>query len=144
MFQQHLVALIVEMKVTILFFFVVAIGVIAAQIFIGINNELTDKSTYGELQSIELARRPIRLSEPILIHGTMKIGDVLGLPTDDAHFPNAWIAVTKVRSNGDIFAVMARRARVRVSCAQVLALKGSAEVNMSASVWHFLEKNCSR
>jgi hypothetical protein len=105
--------------------------------------ELGDKPIYADLQGLELTQRSSVLTEPtVVLQG--ETGPILGIPTDDARFPNAWIAATIAKSDGSVYAVMPRSAHLRLPCSQsvVLTEKVNKAARMSLAVSEYLEKNC--
>jgi hypothetical protein len=108
------------------------------------HGELADKSIYADLQGIELARRSVKLSSPVFVLERSDVGGVLGFPTDDAQFPNAWIATGVAKSDGSIYAVMPRTSRIRATCSQVEAvMTEAASTKIADPVRNYLLNNCS-
>jgi hypothetical protein len=81
-----------------------------------------DEAIYGDLRSVELEHRASPLRAPLMLLGSAAAGNVIGVPTDDPQFPNAWIAATATRANGTVYVMMPKRAHVRVACARLARL----------------------
>jgi hypothetical protein len=119
--------------------------VIAAVLRLGDqSSELAGKPIYAELQSLELSHRAVKLSAPLLVRGDSSAEYALGIPTDDAQFPNAWISASRARGDGLVYAVMPGSAHLQVTCRQVDdVLRGAASSrNVLPTVAKFLRKVC--
>src|SRR5271165_5436176 len=99
---------------------VVAVAVAGALLWGGHNffvlhGEVGEKSIYADLQGLESSRRTSALKSPTVVYESTE-GPLLGIPTDDPRFPNAWIAATMVKPDGSVYAVLPRSAQLRLSC----------------------------
>ncbi len=110
-----------------------ALGVFAASWYERYRHDSqVDESIYGDLRSVELEHRGLPLNAPIMLLGSAAAGNVIGVPTDDPRFPNAWIAATSTRANGSVYVMMSKNAHVRIACARIARLLDP--IGASASV----------
>lgn len=108
------------------------------------SDELQGKPTYSYLQGIEFTRRSSKLTGPIVISADSGMGPVIGVPTDSARFPNAWIYASKTAKDGTPYIVKEREAHLIVTCQQVeTVLSESALKSVSPIVSNLLRKQCS-
>jgi len=103
-----------------------------------------DAPIYADLQRIEFEHRSGKLAGPLFLLGGGAAGDVVGLPTQDPRYPNAWLAADKTLAGGAVYLVP-RNARLAAPCASVSrllsALPGGRPV--SPVVSEFLSLHCS-
>jgi hypothetical protein len=78
-----------------------------------------DAAIYADLRAVELEHRSLPLAAPMVLLGEAAAGNVIGVPTDDPHFPNAWIAAARTRANGSVYVMMPKDAHVRVACRRI-------------------------
>jgi hypothetical protein len=78
-----------------------------------------DQAIYGDLRAVELEHRGLPLAVPMMLLGSRAAGNVIGVPTDDPRFPNAWIAATPTHANGAIYVMMSKDAHVRIACGRI-------------------------
>lgn len=106
--------------------------------------EVADRAIDAELQGIELAHRSAPLRGPIFLLGGGATGDVIGVPTDSAEFPNAWLAAATRRSDGSFHAVIPEGSHLRVSCVGIERLYAQVGTTraLAEPVRDYLKKNC--
>jgi hypothetical protein len=106
------------------------------------SEELQGKPLYSDLQGIELTHRGVKLSEPVVVLGDPVTGTVIGVPTDDPRFPNAWIATSKFTSDGKPYVVIS--GAVKLTCQQVDTLMSKRELKgVAPGVRLFLAQHCN-
>src|SRR5208283_1734559 len=91
----------------------IALLVVAYAVVIWHNGELGGKSTYAELQGIEVQHRSTPLTDIVALAENTEIGLVIGVPTDDQLFPNAWIAASTTKPDGSLYEVISPKAHLR-------------------------------
>jgi hypothetical protein len=96
------------------------------------SDELQGKPTYSALQGIELTRRSPKLVDPVVIAGDPDTGPVIGVPTDDVRFPNAWIATSRTAPDGKPYIVSTTTAKLIVTCRQAEIVGTSRPKSCSA------------
>jgi hypothetical protein len=117
--------------------------VLAYVILVWYHGELGGKSTYAELQGIEVQHRSAPLADITALVDDPEIGLVIGVPTDDHMFPNAWIAATTTKPDGTIYEVVSTKARLRVSCARVHAFfDDPTRASIASAVREQIERQC--
>jgi hypothetical protein len=109
------------------------------------NSELAVKPIYAELQGIEESHRATKLFAPLYLRTDSDAGDVVGVPTDDSRFPNAWISISHAKGNGSVYAVMPSTAHVQVTCQQVdhLFKDGTPSNEVSPAVAKYFRQVCT-
>jgi hypothetical protein len=106
--------------------------------------ELGGKSIYAELQGIEDQHRSVRLADIVALTGSPDIGLVLGVPTDDPMFPNAWIATSTTKPDGSLYVVKTSKAHLRLNCASAHAFfDDPGRVSISRAVREQVERQCT-
>jgi hypothetical protein len=95
--------------------------VVAYAVVVWHNGELGGKSTYAELQGIEVQHRATPLTDIVALAENPEIGLVIGVPTDDHLFPNAWIAASTTKPDGSLYEVISSKAHLQISCPKVRA-----------------------
>jgi hypothetical protein len=104
--------------------------------------ELTQKTIWADLQSIEYEHRSDHHSTPpVLLKG--KVGaekyDVLGLPTNDKHFPFVWIVLGANAGANGIFA-MPQNTHFTIECNYLGKLGASEKID--DKVRALLQEHC--
>lgn len=104
--------------------------------------ELTQKSIWADLQSIEYEHRSDhRLTPPVLLKG--QVGpekyDVLGLSTNDSHFPFVWIVLGANAGANGIFA-MPQNTRFTIACSYLGELGAKERIDDKVRV--LLQQHC--
>lgn len=104
-------------------------------------SELKDKSAWAMLQGVELEHRndadtrsPLLLKHP---NGSKYI--ILGIPTDDARFPRAWLILNSASGSNPI-KIIPENQSFELSCSFVSNL--SRDIRIDSLVLAFLQKNC--
>lgn len=104
--------------------------------------ELTQKSIWADLQSIEYGHRSYPISSaPVLVRGQVGAEkyDVLGLPTNDKQFPFMWIVLgANAGANG--FFAMPKKSNFTIDCSYLDKL--GANETIDDKVRAFLEMHC--
>ena len=77
--------------------------------------------------------RGLPLAAPMMLLGSGAAGNVIGVPTDDPRFPNAWIAAASTHANGAVYVLMSKDAHVRVACARIGRLLDPIGANASVT-----------
>jgi hypothetical protein len=108
-----------------------------------LHGEVGDKPIYADLQGLELSRRSSSLNAPTVVFDSPK-HPILGIPTDDPRFPNAWIAATVAKPDGSVYAVLPRSAHLRLQCDQVSVLveEVNKRAQMASEVRKYLNAIC--
>jgi hypothetical protein len=102
-----------------------------------------DAPIYSDLQRVELEHRSGKLAGPLFLLGTGAAGDVIGMPTRDPRFPNAWLAADKTLPSGAVYLVP-RNAGLSAPCESLnRLLAGLADSRpVSPLVREFLSRHC--
>jgi len=103
-----------------------------------------DAPIYADLQQIEFEHRSAKLAGALFLLGSGAAGDVIGMPSGDARFPNAWLAADKTLPDGAVYLVP-RNAGFAATCAGVTKLLAAlADTRpVSPRVREFLSHHCS-
>jgi len=104
-----------------------------------------EKPIYAALHEIEFEHRSAPLRGPLFLIGATDVGDVIGLPTADPRFPNAWIAGTQTRGTQGIY-LFPESARPRLACGEVDRLFAGPLTarSIAPAVRRYLHEHCSR
>lgn len=118
--------------------------VVAYAVVIWHNGELGGKATYAELQGIEVQHRSTPLTDIVALAKNPEIGLVIGVPTDDHLFPNAWIAASTTKPDGSLYEVISPKAHLQISCPKVRAfLSDTIGTSAARSVRDQLTRQCT-
>ncbi|WP_410210184.1 hypothetical protein [Aquirhabdus sp.] len=125
--------------------FFLLLGVVIAGYFYWImaHGELSTKADYALLQGIEFEHRNLTgQANPVVITSTTTgiRAVVLGLATQDSHYPRTWILLNRVDADGKILMVP-QVPNILVDCQYVALLKTENEIN--PKVLYFLQEKCS-
>jgi len=102
-----------------------------------------DAPIFADLQRIEFEHRSGRLAGPIFLLGAGAAGDVIGLPSEDPRYPNAWLAADKTLPDGAAYLVP-RNAGLAAPCASVQRLLSALTEARPVSpvVREFVSRHC--
>jgi len=103
-----------------------------------------DAPIYADLQRIEFEHRSGKLAGPLFLLGAGAAGDVLGMPTQDPRYPNAWLAADETLPDGATYLVP-RGARLVAPCDSVNRLLSALTDTrpVSPAVRDFLSRQCA-
>jgi hypothetical protein len=123
---------------------VVLLLAVAYAVFVWHFGELGGKSTYAELQGIEVSRRSTPLTDITALTEDREIGLVIGVPTDDHMFPNAWIAASATKPDGSVYVVISQKAHLAISCGRARAFfDDPTRVSIAPAVREHIERHCT-
>jgi hypothetical protein len=106
--------------------------------------ELGGKSTYAELQGIEVQHRSVPSTDITALTESPDIGLVIGVPTDDPRFPNAWIATSTTKPDGSLYMVASSKAHLRLNCASAHAFFNDPNrLQISRAVREQVDRQCT-
>jgi hypothetical protein len=102
-----------------------------------------DAPIYADLQRIEFEHRSGKLAGPLFLLGAGAAGDVIGVPSQDPRYPNAWLAVDKTLPDGAAYLVP-RNAVLSAPCDSVQRLLSALTETRPVSpvVREFLSRHC--
>jgi len=103
-----------------------------------------DTPIYADLRQIEFEHRSSRLSGPLFLLGSGPAGDMIGIPSKDTRFPNAWLSADKTQPNGSVYLVP-RDTELRAPCLSVTRLLTPLAPTRPVSplVREFLSRHCT-
>jgi hypothetical protein len=98
---------------------------------------------YADLNQIEFEHRSGKLAGPLFLLGTGAAGDVIGMPTRDDHYPNAWLAAEKTLPGGAVYLVP-HDAGLSATCESMRGLLSAVTETrpVSPTVRDFLSRHC--
>jgi hypothetical protein len=104
--------------------------------------ELGEKHGWTVLQAIELKYRSDSDTQtPIMLFSPLESKFVvLGVPTEDAEFPRAWIILNEITPSSSVY-ILPRGQRFHVSCSYVGEISSKAKI--AAPVLELLRAQCS-
>lgn len=121
---------------------VIAFGGLVYFTLISPRGELAEAPEWALLQGIELTHRTdADTNSPTLLFNARGSGYVvLGLPSDNARFPKAWLILNDTAPLSGIYILLPHDG-IRVSCSYVSELP--SKVSIKPEVLAFLKKQCS-